>query len=203
MDRVEFFFDLSSPWTYLAFHNVQPILKETGATARWRSVLVGGIFNAVNQSIYQIRDMADSPKVKHLGKSLQDWARLSGLPMNFPSVHHPIKSVAVMRCCCVMEGTQNQLQSFSKRAFDAYFREQLNLDDEAVLIAVAKDVGLDGEDLITQSRTQSIKDQLRANTEEAIQRGAFGSPTIFVDGTDQYFGNDQLPLVRAALLKAA
>jgi 2-hydroxychromene-2-carboxylate isomerase len=202
MAHLEFFFDLSSPWTRLAFHNVQPILAETGATVTWRPFLVGGVFNAVNPSVYEGRANPDSPKLRHTGKWLMAWARLAGVPMNFPSAHHPVKSVHAMRACCVLEPDQAALARFAEAAFDAYFARQQNLDDPAVLAAIADACGLDGPALIARTAEDDTKARLRANTQEVIDRGGFGSPTMFVDRTEIYFGNDQLPLVRQALGEA-
>ena len=91
------------------------------------------------------------------------------------------------------------LRRFATTAFESYFGRQENLDDPVVLAAVADSVGLDGAAVLTASQTDAIKVRLRTNTDEVIARGGYGSPTIFVDGTDMYFGNDQLPLVEAAL----
>lgn len=199
MPRLEFFFDLSSPWTRLAFHNIQPILEETGATVTWRPFLVGGVFNAVNPSVYEGRADPDAPKNRHTGKWLKAWARLAGVPMNFPSAHHPVKSVHAMRLCCVLEPDQPALARFAEAAFDAYFAHQRNLDDPAVLADIATACGLDGPALVARTAEPDIKQRLRANTQEVIDRGGFGSPTMFVDRDEIYFGNDQLPLVRQAL----
>lgn len=201
MARVEFFFDLSSPWTYLAFHNIQPIVAETGASIRWIPFLVGGVFNAVNPGLYTARDDADSPKMQHMLKSLTDWAEWSGIEMRFPSAHHPVRSVHAMRVCCLLEDDQETLHRFATVAFQAYFGAQKNLDDPEVLTAVANDLGLEGSDLLEKSQTDAIKAKLRANTQMVIDRGGYGSPTIFLNGEDMYFGNDQLPLVRKALGK--
>ena len=199
--RVEFFFDLSSPWTRLAFRNLQPLLAEAGTSAVWRPFLVGGVFNAVNPAVYAGRADADSPKMRHAWRWLREWADLAGVAMNFPSPHHPVKSVLAMRACCVIEDDQALVARFAEAAFEAYFGAAQNLDDPAVIAAVADGCGLDGAALVARCGEAAIKDRLRANTDEAIARGAFGSPTIFVDGV-MYFGNDQLPLVRAALLRS-
>ena len=203
MATVEFFFDLSSPWTCLAFHNIQPILAETGADIAWRPVLLGGVFNAVNKSVYASRSSPHDPKVSASFKWLADWARLSGIPMNFPSPYHPLKSVSAMRFCCVLEPNQQKLFEFAGRAFDAYFRDSRNLDDPAVLVDVAESCGLNGREMARLIQTDEVKRHLRANTQELIDRGGFGSPTMFVDRTDMYFGNDQLPLVHFALLRSS
>lgn len=203
MARVEFFYDLSSPWTYMAFAAIQPILAETGADVAWRPFLVGGVFNAVNQNVYASRSNPDSPKAKALAVWTQEWAHYAGVPMNFPSPHHPLRSVHAMRFCCALEQDQATLHRFTTAAFEAYFGEARNLDDPAELVAVANACGLDGAALAELAGSPEVKDRLRANTQEAIDRGAFGSPTIFVDGTHMYFGNDQMPLVRARLLAPA
>jgi len=96
-DRVEFFYDLSSPWTYLAFTNLQGVLARTGATARLRPILVGGVFNAVNQSVYAAREDADNRKLKHSWRVLKDWAAFTGVTLRFPSQYHPAKGVNAMR----------------------------------------------------------------------------------------------------------
>lgn len=203
MAKLEFYYDLSSPWTRLAFHNIQPIVAETGAEIVWRPFLVGGVFNAVNDSVYAGRADPDSAKNRNAFKWLKDWARLAGVPMNFPSRHHPVKSVHAMRFCCALEDDQDTLFRFSGAAFDAYFTDKRNLDDPAVLVAIANEAGFDGPALAARAQGDDAKASLRANTQEAIDRGAFGSPTMFVDGGDIYFGNDQLPLVRQAIIEAS
>ena len=197
--RVEFFFDLSSPWTCLAFHNLPAVLARSGASARYRPILVGGVFNAVNPAVYAAREQADNRKLDHSWKVLKDWARLAGVPMNFPSQWHPAKSIAAMRFCCALEDDQPALQRFARAAFASYFGREENLDDPAVLIAVADAEGLDGAAIAEAAVSDAVKARLRANTDELIARGGYGSPTIFVDRDDMYFGNDQLPLVEATL----
>lgn len=202
MTRIEFFYDLSSPWTYMAFEAIQPILKETQAGIVWRPFLVGGVFNAANQALYVNRENTQTAKSRATAGWIREWADFAGVPMNFPSPYHPLRSVNAMRFCCAMEQDQSALERFSRAAFEAYFRDQRNLDDPAELVAVANACGLDGTGLAEASQTQEVKDRLRATTQEAIDRGAFGSPTIFVDRDHMYFGNDQLPLVRMRLIAA-
>lgn len=199
--RVEFFFDLSSPWTCLAFHNLPGVLERTGAAATYRPILVGGVFNAVNPAVYAAREQVDNRRLRHSWKILKDWARLAGVPMNFPSEWHPAKSIAAMRFCSALEDDQEALVRFAGAAFASYFDRQENLDEPAVLAAVADAEGLDGAALSRAASTDPVKARLRANTDELIARGGYGSPSLFVDGDDMYFGNDQLPLVEAALMR--
>ncbi len=197
--RIEFFYDLSSPWTCLAFNNLGGVLARNSCAAQLRPILVGGVFNAVNPAVYAAREQADDRRLAHSWKVLKDWAALAGVEMHFPSQWHPAKSVAAMRFCCALADDAPALEAFTRAAFQSYFGRQENLDDPAVLVAVADAAGLDGEALRAAAGTDAVKARLRANTEELIARGGYGSPTIFVDGTDMYFGNDQLPLVEAAL----
>lgn len=201
--NVEFFFDLSSPWTWIAFHNIQPILAETGASVVWRPFLVGGVFNAVNNGVYTARQEMDLPKHRHIFTWMHEWAELAGLDLKFPSPHHPLKSVQPMRFCCALEADQQALHRFARAAFEAYFARQENLDQIDCLVAIADRCGLPGARLAKEAQSDRVKARLREATQEAIDRGAFGSPTIFVNGTSTYFGNDQLPIVRAKLQSLA
>lgn len=197
---VEFFFDLSSPWTRLAFHNIRPRLEGLDYAITWRPLLVGGVFNAVNPAVYEARKSNNVARTKRSNDWLRDWAELAGVRMNFPSEYHPLKSVNPMRMCCALEDDQQALERFAEAAFEAYFGDRRNLDEMTECVAVADSIGLDGAALAELANSQQIKDRLRANTEEAVARGAFGSPTIFIaedgGGEHMYFGNDQLPLVR-------
>jgi 2-hydroxychromene-2-carboxylate isomerase len=199
MKTIEFFFDLSSPWTYLAFTNLQKVLARTKAQVVYRPILVGGVFNAVNQALYAARDNPDSPRMRHYFKSLQDWSAFTGLTLKFPSQFHPAKSVHAMRMACALENDQAALAVFAKSTFESYFLRAENLDSPSVLIEAARDAGLDGVAVQLRSVTDEIKAKLRSNTDELIARGGYGSPTMFIDRTDMYFGNDQLPIVERAL----
>ena len=201
MTELEFFFDISSPWTYIAFHNIQPLAQECDASIRWRPFMVGGVFNTVNPSVYASRDNPVPAKQAYLGKSLADWARWSGLTIRFPPSVFPVNSVKVMRGCLVADA-QGQLPAFARAAFEAYWRDDLDIAQDEVVLQICQRAGLDGPALLQAIGGQPIKDALRANTEDLIARGGFGSPTMFVGGDDMYFGNDHLPLVQAALQRA-
>jgi len=197
---IEFFFDCSSPWTYLAFHNVQPLAAELGATIRWRPFLVGGVFNSVNPSVYFAREHPVPAKQAYHQKDMQDWARHAGLAIKFPPSVFPVNSVKAMRGCVLLE-PQGKLPAFARAAFAAYWGEDCDISNDAVLAEVCARAGVDAAAFFAGIAKQEIKDALKANTDELIRRGGFGSPTLFVNGEDMYFGNDRLPLVRAALLR--
>jgi len=197
---IEFFFDCSSPWTYLAFHNIQPLAAEFGAKIAWRPILVGGIFNTINPSVYESRAHPVPAKARYSGKDLQDWARLAGLRIRMPPTVFPVNSVKAMRICLALG--EARMVSFAKTVFESYWGDDADISQDAVLRGVCDRLGLDGDALLAAQGHQAIKDALRANTDEVMARGGFGSPTIFVGKTDMYFGNDRMPLVRAALERA-
>ena len=195
--RLEVFFDCSSPWTYLAFENLQPLAAETGARLLWRPFLIGGVFNSVNPSVYESRAHPVPAKARYMLKDLQDWARLAGLKIRMPPTVFPVNSVRAMRACLVLE-PEGKLVAFARAVFEAYWRDDRDISSIQVLEQVCDAAGVSRE-VLTLAETPEIKARLRANTDELIARGGFGSPTMFVNGEDMYFGNDRLPLVRAAL----
>ena len=197
---IEFFFDCSSPWTYLGFHNLQPLAAELQVPVRWRPILVGGVFNAVNPSVYAARDNPVPAKRDYQLKDLRDWARLAGLTILMPPSVFPVNSVKAMRGC-VWADTQARLLPFASAVFEAYWGRDQDISQDAVLAAVCERCGIEPEAFFAGIAQDAVKAQLKANTEELVRRGGFGSPTIFVGGDDMYFGNDRLALVREALLR--
>lgn len=193
---IEFFFDVSSPWTWLGFESIQSLAADLGVPIAWKPILVGGVFNAVNGSVYESRANPVPAKARYMKKDLADWARLQGLTINFPPDVFPVNSVKAMRACCWLG---ENCVPFARRAFEAYWSEDRDISQDAEIAAIAGDVGVDPEALSAAISTDVVKAQLRTNTEELIARGGFGSPTIFVAGEDMYFGNDRMPLVRAAV----
>jgi len=196
---IEFFFDCSSPWTYLAFHNIQSMAAELNEPIRWRPVLVGGIFNSVNPSVYAMRDNPVPAKMAYMLKDLQDWAREAGLKIVMPPRVFPVNSVKAMRGCIWLE-SQGKLLPFASAVFEAYWGREEDISQDAVLAKICEQVGVDEDAFLAGIAQPAIKEQLKANTEEVIRRGGFGSPTIYL-GDDMYFGNDRLPLVKAAILR--
>jgi 2-hydroxychromene-2-carboxylate isomerase len=195
---IEFFFDCSSPWTYLAFHNIQPLAKEFGEEITWRPILVGGIFNSINPSVYASREHPVPAKVAYQKKDMADWARSTGLTVKMRPTVFPVNSVKAMRGCIFLD-KEGKLVSFARAAFEIYWGEDKDISQDPVLTEVCQRVGVDPAKFFAAIGDQAIKDQLKANTDEVMARGGFGSPTIFIDRTDMYFGNDRLPLVREAL----
>jgi 2-hydroxychromene-2-carboxylate isomerase len=196
---IEVFFDCSSPWTYLAFTNLQKLCSELDEPIAWRPILVGGIFNTINPSVYAQRADPVPAKARYMKKDLSDWARQSGLAITFPPSVFPVNSVKAMRGCLLLE-PKGKLVEFATAVFEAYWSNDLDISDDGVLTGICERTGVDPASFFAGIASKDIKDKLRSNTEELVARGGFGSPTMFVAGDDMYFGNDRLPLVRAALL---
>ena len=184
MAKLEFFFDCSSPWTYLAFQRVEPLAVESGATLIWRPFLVGGVFNAVNQSVYEQRENPVPVKARYYAKDLRDWARFVGVRIGSPKPF-PVNSVKAMRGCFVAE-EHGLLPQFARAVFEAYWTEERDISQDAELAAIATKVGLPSDVLFDRIASPEYKARLRQNTDELIARGGFGSPTFFVDGGDMY-----------------
>jgi 2-hydroxychromene-2-carboxylate isomerase len=195
---LEFFYDVGSPWTYLAFHRIEALAAEARAELVWKPILVGGVFNAVNQGVYAARANPSKPRWEYMRKDLQDWARLYGLRIVWPPAVFPVNSVRAMRAVLAAFDA-GRGPGFSRAAFEAYWGEDRDISRDDVLADVATRAGLDPAQILAALAAPGPKQRLRANTDELVARGGFGSPTIFVDGADMYFGNDRLVLVREAL----
>jgi 2-hydroxychromene-2-carboxylate isomerase len=196
--QVEFFFDCSSPWTYLAFSRVENICQASQSELVWKPILVGGVFNTVNQSVYEQRSNPVPAKAKYYQKDLQDWARLQNIEIGQPEVF-PVNSVKAMRG--VFVAMENDcVSAYSEAVFRSYWTELKDISQTDVLTDIVSSVGMDSEVFFNKINDQTYKDKLKNNTEELIQRGGFGSPTIFLDEQDMYFGNDRLQLIEAKLV---
>ena len=198
---IEFFFDCSSPWTYLAFHNIQPLARELNVPITWRPILVGGIFNSINPSVYELRKTPVPAKARYMKKDLQDWARVAELEIKMPPTVFPVNSVKAMRGC-IWLGTPATMLPFATRVFEAYWGDDKDISQDEVLTDICEQVGIDPKAFFAGIAEPAVKEQLKVNTDEVMARGGYGSPTIFVNTTDMYFGNDRLPLIRDALLRA-
>jgi 2-hydroxychromene-2-carboxylate isomerase len=200
MAELECFFDCSSPWTYFAFESLLRMQDEIAVTIKWRPFLVGGVFNAVNQSVYNSRDAPVPAKSAYSKKDQQDWARYLGLAIHYRPSVFPVNSVKAMRACIVLE-PEGKLVAFAGATFKAYWTDDEDISRVGVLTEICRSLDIDADRLLTAIEQQPVKDTLRSNTQEAIDRGAFGSPTIFVGGDDMYFGNDRMPLIKDAVLR--
>lgn len=201
MTTLECFFDCSSPWTYLAFENLQPLAAEFDVAIDWRPILVGGIFNTINPTVYASREKPVPQKQRYLAKDLRDWARHCNIEIRFPTTVFPVNSVKAMRGCIAL-APQGKLVPFAREAFRIYWAEDRDISQDDVMREVCARAGVDEGFVFDAIAKPEIKDALKRNTDEVMARGGFGSPTIFVDRDDMYFGNDRMPVIRDALARS-
>ncbi len=200
MKKLDFYFDYSSPWTYLGFTGFLQIMQKHEIDLHWKPILVGGIFNTVNQTVYQNREKTNPIKERYYKKDLQDWCHYYGIQINWPDVF-PVNSVKAMRGAFVAL-EQDCLIPYSLATFEAYWRDNKDISKDTVLHEIILSAGLSPDEFFGRISQDSYKQALRKNTDDLIALGGFGSPTFIIDEQDMYFGNDRLPLVRAALENA-
>lgn len=199
MAKVEFFYDYSSPWTYLAFTKITGICQKYDAALEWRPILVGGIFNTINPSVYEFRERGVPAKAKYSAKDLQAWARFYGLTIKSPPSVFPVNSVKALRGALVALEHPGKFLPYSDRVFAAYWGEDQDISKDEVLRGIVEQVGLAPQEYFDKVNRQEYKDRVRTNTEEVMVRGGFGTPTIFVNDSSMFFGNDRLVLVEEEL----
>ncbi len=199
---VEFFFDCSSPWTYLGFEALVAAAKLDGFDVCFRPFLVGGVFNTVNPSVYAMREAGATPKSQYFWKDLHDWIDRSGLAIKWRPSIFPINSARAMRACLVAADA-GVCEIFARRVFELYWGEDRDIADPAVLADACRAAELDAVTVLATADSPDLKARLRANTDEIIARGGFGTPTFFVGKTDMYFGQDRIGLVREAVARVS
>ena len=200
MPKLEFFYDCSSPWTYLAFAGIRPLAAELGVAIEWRPILVGGVFNAVNPDLYEAREkiFQNKPRIEQMMKDLTEWADYRNIRINWPSFHLQVNSVKMMRGCLV--ALQNDIgEQFSERLFRGYWSDHQDVSGADSLADIAAELGMSRNSFLAELDSETIKMKLRENTEEVVSRGGYGSPTMFIDTEHMYFGNDRLPLIERRL----
>jgi 2-hydroxychromene-2-carboxylate isomerase len=202
MATVEFFYDYSSPWTYLAFTKIEGICQKYGADLEWRPFLVGGVFNTVNPSVYEFRKKRVPAKHDYIEKDIGDWARYYGLEIKIMPSVFPVNSVKALRGALVALEHTGKFLPYSYRVFEAYWGEDQDISQDHVLRNIVAEVGLDADEYFDKINRQDYKDQIRSNTDDVIKRGGFGTPTIYVNGDSMFFGNDRLVLVEEELKRS-
>lgn len=189
---IDFFWDPASTYSYLAETQIEALAARCGATVRCRPFLLGKVFEATGNRM----PAALPAKAKYLFRDATLWARYYGVPFSMPKIF-PLNSVLASRASLAAT-REGRGAAFRSALLKAYWAEGRDASQPEVVAAIAASVGLDGPALLAATQDPAIKDALRLNTEEAVQRGAFGAPTFYVD--DQMFwGNDRLQLLEAHL----
>lgn len=187
-----FYFDFSSPYGFLASQKVGELATSIGRGIAWRPYLIGAVYKAYGgaplehplKKAYVLEDFARS-------------ARLAGMAdVRFPA-DFPASSVVPSRVLYWIEQQAPEMVGpFAERAFRAYWLDGNDVADRSVALRVAADIGFDAEAVANGVRAQAIKDRLRHVTDEAIERGVFGSPFIEIDG-EHFWGFDRFNQIRA------
>lgn len=191
---VEFFFDVGSPAAYLAWTQLPRIAAQTGATVVWRPMLLGGVFKATGN----VSPVTIAAKGRWLMADLTRFAARYGVALQLPA-DFPVNTLTLMRGAAGMQLHHPQdLERYLAAVFNGIFGRGLAMGDTAVVTQVLTEAGFDAGQFQTLISEPAVKQALIANTEEAITRGVFGAPSMFV-GDVLHFGQDRLDFVAAAL----
>jgi 2-hydroxychromene-2-carboxylate isomerase len=194
MPALEFFYDFTSPYSYLASTRVEALAARAGATVSWRPFLLGGVLKATgNRAPIEI-----SAKGAHMLVDLGRWAERLGVDFRFPSVF-PVPSILALRTALAAE-TRGQLVPVTHAVFRAVWVDGKAIGKPEELAPVLSAAGLDGPGLVEAA--PQFKETLVKQTQEAVDRGAFGAPSFFV-GNELFVGNDRMDFVEEALRAAA
>jgi 2-hydroxychromene-2-carboxylate isomerase len=191
---VEFYFDLGSPATYLAYTQLPKICEQTDSQLIYIPILLGGVFKATGNA-----SPATIPaKGRYMFQDLDRYAKRYGVPLKF-NPHFPINTLMLMRAVTGMQLRHpGRFQAFIDCLFHALWVEGRSLDDLATVASVLTQNGFDPNEVLALTADEEVKATLKDNTETAVQRGVFGAPSMFVDN-QLFFGQDRLDFVLEAL----
>ena len=196
-NKLEFFFDCSSPWTYLAFREIESLSQRQDCDLIWKPILVGGVFNLKNPSVYESRANPVKEKLAYSQKDMNDWAKVRGIQFNWPDIF-PINSVRAMRgAFYAIE--KDVLSKYAETVFSSYWTKGLDISSSEILVNIATSLGWDSKDFLLYIEDSETKEKLKLNTNELMERGGFGSPTIYINNSNMFFGNDRLHLIEKIL----
>ena len=195
---VEFYFDFGSPAAYLAWTQLSGLCAKAGAELVFKPMLLGGVFQATGN-----RSPAEVPaKGRYVRQDFERHAARYGVPLRF-NPHFPINTLVLMRGATALQMQDGgaRFDDYCATVFRAMWVDEKNMNDPAVVGAVLQGAGFDATEFLALVGQQPVKDRLKAVTEEAVARGVFGAPTMFV-GAQMFWGQDRLEWVREALAAA-
>ncbi|WP_426132061.1 2-hydroxychromene-2-carboxylate isomerase [Pseudomonas sp. DWP1b1] len=191
---LEFFFDLGSPATYLAYTQLPALCASTGTQLIYKPMLLGGVFKATGNA----SPITVPAKGRYMFDDLARYARRYNVPLTF-NPHFPINTLLLMRAVTGIQLRQPvRFDDFVDCLFRALWVEGRHLGDPTVVAAVLTEHGFSPEEVLTLANDEAVKTALKDNTEQAVLRGVFGAPSLFV-GNQLFFGQDRLDFVREAL----
>ena len=188
---VTFCFDFGSPYSYLAYNYLSPI-KDAGAQIELKPVLLGGIFKATgNQPPATVQK-----KGEYMFKDIQRWSNKLGISFKM-NPYFPILTVPHMRGA-ILAQKKNILEDYMKSMFDSMWLKGLNLNDQEILTQVASESGIDPNEFAEGISSDEVKNELKVNTQFAIDKGAFGVPTYFLED-EMFWGIDSIKFLLESL----
>lgn len=191
---LEFFFDLGSPATYLAYTQLPALCASTGTQLIYKPMLLGGVFKATGNA----SPITVPAKGRYMFDDLARYARRYNVPLTF-NPHFPINTLLLMRAVTGIQLRQpERFDDFVDCLFRALWVDGRHLGDPTVVAAVLTEHGFSPEEVLTLANDEAVKTALKDNTDQAVQRGVFGAPSLFV-GNQLFFGQDRLDFVREAL----
>ena len=196
--KLEYFFDCSSPWTYLSFRGILELRKNKEFEIIWKPILVGGIFNSTNPSVYESRKNPVKEKLEYSQKDMADWAAERNIQFNWPKIF-PINSVKSMRGSFYFLDKNQNIEEYLEKVFKAYWTEGKDISSNDCLKDIVTSLSASADDFIEFIDLPETKKRLVDNTQDLMDRNGFGSPTFFLDTEDMYFGNDRIQLIKNKL----
>jgi len=188
--KVEFLFDFGSPNAYLSHEAIPAIEKRTGASFEYVPILLGGIFKATNNRspVETLAGVKNKPEFMQL--ETERFIKRFNVQPYVRNPYFPINTLNLMRGAVAAQ-SEGVFKKYVEAAFHHMWREPKKMDDPQVAVKALTESGLDGARLLTRAQDADVKAKLIENTQKAVERGAFGSPTFFV-GNEIFFGKEQL-----------
>ena len=199
MATLEFIFDFGSPNAYYSYKVLPEILQRTGAELEVHPVLLGGLFKITGNQPPMMAFGGVKGKLEYEMLESKRFAEKHQLTDFQFNSHFPVNTVSIMRGLLAAQELGCE-QQYIDVVLSAMWEKSLKMDDPEVMAAALKEGGLDAEAIMALIQTDAIKEKLKANTQAAAERGAFGIPTFFV-GDEMFFGKDRLGQVEEELQK--
>jgi len=185
---IEFWFDFSSPYGYVASQLIGDVAARHGRAVNWHPILLGPVFKAVGTA-----PLAGLPiKGDYSKHDFARTARYHEIPFRLPENFPVGTQVAARAFYLIADGDADRARDFASRVFGAYFAEGRDVADPAVVLQLAAAAGADSAALAGPLKGDAIKERVRAEVENAMKAGVFGSPHFIVDG-EPFWGVDRIP----------
>ena len=195
--EVEFYFDIVSPASYLAWTQIPKLVEETGAEIKYRPFFLPGLFKVAGSS----SPITVPPKSKWLFQDMRRFAKRYGVKF-WMNDHFPLNSLYIMRGLIAWQD-KPEIKALGDGFFNAMWADNENVNDPEVMARIVSAAGVDPAEWKAALEDAGIKQKVFDINEELAKRGAFGAPTFFVqngDKTELHWGQDRLDFVKEALL---